>query len=157
MKEPKDKSVSYLLWMGCFFGGFGLQRIYLGRYVSGIFYLMTLGVFGFGQLLDLALIPTMVDEENMKYSSLRGGLGYVPGLQSGSQISLVEKSSRPESLEVTILRICRDRGEATRSDCIIDSGADHKVVTATLKQLIYEDLVTVHNRDSDGSIVYRAV
>jgi TM2 domain-containing membrane protein YozV len=157
MREPKDKNVSYLLWLGCFVGGSGLHRIYLGRYFSGIIYLMTFGVFGLGQLLDLALIPSMVDEENLKYAALRGGLGYTPGLQSANQITMVEKTLRPESLEVTILRICRDRGEATRSDCIIDSGADHKDVTATLKKLIYEDLVTVHNRDSDGSVVYRAV
>ncbi len=157
MREPKDKGVSYLLWMGCFFGGFGIQRLYLGRYVSGVFYLMTFGVFGFGQLLDLALIPSMVDEENLKYAALRGGLGYTPGLPAGNQISLVEKNPRSELLEVTILRICRDRGEATRSDCIIDSGADRQAVATTLKMLVHEDLLTVHNRDSDGSVVYRAV
>jgi TM2 domain-containing membrane protein YozV len=157
MKEPKDKGVSYLLWLGFFLGGAGLHRIYLGRYVSGAFYLMTWGWFGFGQLLDLALIPNMVDEENLKYLALRGGAGYVPGLPAANQISLVEKNLRAEPLDVTILRICRERGEATRSDCIIDSGADRKDVTATLKILIHEDLLTVHNRDSDGSVVYRAV
>jgi TM2 domain-containing membrane protein YozV len=157
MKEPKDKSVSYLLWLAFLLGGAGLHRIYLGRYISGAFYLVTWGWFGVGQLLDLVLIPGMVDEENLKYMALRGGVGYTPGLQAANQIALVEKTGRSELLEVTILRICRERGEATRSDCIIDSGADRKDVTATLKMLVHEDLLTVHNRDSDGSVVYRAV
>jgi TM2 domain len=159
MKEPKDKSVSYLLWLACLLGVSGLQRIYLGRYVSGAFYIITWGWFGVGQLLDLALIPGMVDDENLKYMALRGGVGYSPALQGQNPIVLVNKnySARPDSMEVAILRICRDRGEATLSDCVIDTGADIKEVKAVIKNLIHEDLLQIHNRDSDGSVVYRAV
>jgi TM2 domain len=159
MKEPKDKSVSYLLWLACLLGVSGLQRIYLGRYVSGAFYIITWGWFGVGQLLDLALIPGMVDDENLKYMALRGGVGYGPALQGQNPVVLVNKnhSARPDSMEVAILRICRDRGEATLSDCVIDTGADIKEVKAVIKNLIHEDLLQIHNRDSDGSVVYRAV
>lgn len=159
MKEPKDKSVSYLLWLACLLGVSGLQRIYLGRYVSGAFYIITWGWFGVGQLLDLALIPGMVDDENLKYMALRGGVGYSPALQGQNPVVLVNKnhSARPDSMEVAILRICRDRGEATLSDCVIDTGADIKEVKAVIKNLIHEDLLQIHNRDSDGSVVYRAV
>jgi hypothetical protein len=159
MKEPKDKSVSYLLWLACLLGVSGLQRIYLGRYVSGAFYIITWGWFGIGQLLDLALIPGMVDDENLKYMALRGGAGYSPALQGQNPIVLVNKnhSARPDSMEVAILRICRDRGEATLSDCVIDTGADIKEVKAVIKNLIHEDLLQIHNRESDGSVVYRAV
>jgi hypothetical protein len=159
MKEPKDKSVSYLLWLACLLGVSGLQRIYLGRYVSGAFYIITWGWFGIGQLLDLALIPGMVDDENLKYMALRGGVGYSPALQGQNPIVLVNKnhSARPDSMEVAILRICRDRGEATLSDCVIDTGADIKEVKAVIKNLIHEDLLQIHNRESDGSVVYRAV
>jgi hypothetical protein len=137
----------------------GLQRIYLGRYVSGAFYIITWGWFGVGQLLDLALIPGMVDDENLKYMALRGGVGYSPSLQGQNPVVLVNnsKSVRPDSMEVAILRICRDRGEATLSDCVIDTGADIKEVKAVIKNLIHEDLLQIHNRDSDGSVVYRAV
>jgi hypothetical protein len=159
MKEPKDKSVSYLLWLACLLGVSGLQRIYLGRYVSGAFYIITWGWFGVGQLLDLALIPGMVDDENLKYMALRGGVGYSPALQGQNPVVLVNKNhfARPDSMEVAILRICRDRGEATLSDCVIDTGADIKEVKAVIKNLIHEDLLQIHNRDSDGSVVYRAV
>lgn len=159
MKEPKEKNVSYLLWLACLLGVSGLQRIYLGRYVSGVFYIVTWGWFGIGQLLDLALIPGMVDEENLKYLALRGGLGYNPAIPSQAPIALVNhnRQPKPESMEVTILRICRDRGEATLSDCVIDTGADIKEVKAVIRNLIHEDLLQIHNRDSDGSVVYKAV
>lgn len=160
MKEPKDKSVSYLLWLACLLGVAGLQRIYLGRYVSGVFYILTYGWFGVGQLLDLALIPGMVDEENLKYMALRGGVGYTPMMQGQTHVSLVDRNFQPQkidSMDVAILRICRDRGEATLSDCVIDTGADIKDVKATIKKLIHEDLIEIHNRESDGSVVYRAV
>jgi TM2 domain-containing membrane protein YozV len=160
MKEPKDKSVSYLLWLACLLGVAGLQRIYLGRYVSGAFYILTYGWFGVGQLLDLALIPNMVDEENLKYMALRGGVGYNPAMQGQNPIALVDQGfprQKVDSIDVAILRICRDRGEATLSDCVIDTGADIKDVKATIKRLIHEDLLEVQNRESDGSVVYRAV
>jgi TM2 domain-containing membrane protein YozV len=159
MKEPKDKSVSYLLWLACLLGVSGLQRIYLGRYVSGAFYIVTWGWFGIGQLLDLALIPGMVDEENLKYMALRGGMGYSPSLQSQNPVAVLVNNNRPrtESMEVAILRICRDRGEATLSDCVIDTGAEIKEVKAVIRNLIHEDLLRIYNRDSDGSVVYKAV
>lgn len=160
MKELKDKSTSYLFWIAGCVGFCGLQRIYLGRYVTGVLYLATGGCLGIGQLLDLLLIPGMVDEENLKYMALRGGVGYGPALQSQNPVVMVERTQRPartESMEVSILRICRDRGEATLSDCVIDTGADIKEVKAVIRNLIHEDLLQIYNRDSDGSVVYKAV
>jgi TM2 domain-containing membrane protein YozV len=164
MREPKDKNVSYLLWLACLVGVSGLQRIYLGRYISGAFYLITLGWLGIGQLLDLVLIPGMVDEENLKYMAMRGGMGYNPSLYGQNPVALVNSNAgannvlmKPESMEVAILRICRDRGEATLSDCVIDTGAEIKEVKAVIRNLVKEDLLQIHNRDSDGSVVYRAV
>lgn len=50
----KNKWVVFLL---CFFlGCFGVHRFYEKKIVSGIFYLLTLGVFGFGVLVDLVSI-----------------------------------------------------------------------------------------------------
>jgi TM2 domain-containing membrane protein YozV len=160
MKEPKDKSISYIFWIAGCVGCCGLQRIYLGRYFTGLLYLATGGCLGIGQLLDLILIPGMVDEENLKYLALQGGVGYGSTLPSQNQVVMVERTQRPartESMEVSVLRICRDRGEATLSDCVIDTGAEIKEVKAVIRNLIHEDLLQIHNRDSDGSVVYKAV
>ncbi|GAM25498.1 hypothetical protein SAMD00019534_086730 [Acytostelium subglobosum LB1] len=58
----KDILVAYLLWF--FLGVFGVHRFYLNRPCSGVLYLFTLGVFGIGWLVDICLIPGMVEHEN---------------------------------------------------------------------------------------------
>jgi TM2 domain-containing membrane protein YozV len=45
----------------------GIHRFYLNRPISGIIWLLTGGLFGIGWLIDLCLIPGMVEEENIRY------------------------------------------------------------------------------------------
>ncbi len=62
--EQKSKAVAYLLW---FFGGFGvlgLHRFYLGRIGTGLGWLFSWGLFGFGALYDLFALSGMVDDQN---------------------------------------------------------------------------------------------
>ncbi|EGC31297.1 hypothetical protein DICPUDRAFT_156873 [Dictyostelium purpureum] len=58
----KDLAVTYLLWF--FLGVFGIHRFYLNRPCSGVLYLFTGGIFLIGWLVDICLIPSMVEEEN---------------------------------------------------------------------------------------------
>lgn len=62
--EQKSKAIAYLLW---FFGGFGvlgLHRFYLGRVGTGLGWLFSWGLFGFGALFDLFALSGMVDDQN---------------------------------------------------------------------------------------------
>lgn len=50
----KSKNTTLLL---CFFlGVFGVHRFYVGKSGSGILYLLTMGLFGFGALFDFIMI-----------------------------------------------------------------------------------------------------
>ncbi|PSP19314.1 MAG: TM2 domain-containing protein [Cyanobacteria bacterium QS_8_64_29] len=144
----KNREVAYVLWLLCLTSLCGLHRIYLGRYASGIVYLLTLGLFGIGQLIDLVLIPGMVREENLKQKALR---------QEAAQAGILEGTASEERLEVRILRVCRDRDGATVSDCAIETAASPARVKEVLAQLMREEAVTVDNRASDGAVVYRAI
>ncbi len=66
----KSKGVAYLLWF--FFGGLGVHRFYVGKVGTGILYLLTLGFFGFGWLLDLFLLGGYVDTYNALHMSMYG-------------------------------------------------------------------------------------
>ena len=67
----KTNGIAYLCWCLCFIGICGVQRLYTGRIISGILWLLTFGLLGIGQLVDLFLIPGMVEssDQGMKRSN----------------------------------------------------------------------------------------
>jgi TM2 domain-containing membrane protein YozV len=62
----KSVAVALLLWCLCFLGLCGLHRIYVGRVGTGILWLLTLGLLGVGQLIDLFLLGSMVKIANLE-------------------------------------------------------------------------------------------
>lgn len=54
----KDKKVTIILCCIGLIGIAGLHRFYSKKYVSGIIWLLTLGIFGIGTIIDLVLLVT---------------------------------------------------------------------------------------------------
>ena len=71
----KSTTVTYLLWILGGFGVLGLHRFYLGRWVSGLIWLFTGGVFMVGSIIDLFVIPEMVRVENLSRKLLQQAQG----------------------------------------------------------------------------------
>jgi len=64
--------LAYLLWLPCLFGICGVHRFYCGKFITGLLWLFTFGLLGFGQLIDLLLIPGMVAQANLRLMRLGG-------------------------------------------------------------------------------------
>ncbi|MBA3981496.1 MAG: hypothetical protein C0462_12940 [Alcanivorax sp.] len=47
-----------------FLGIFGIHRMYMGKWVTGILYLLTLGLLGLGYLYDLWTLNSQISERN---------------------------------------------------------------------------------------------
>ena len=62
----KSTLAAYILWLLGLAGICGLHRFYLGRPWTGLLWLLTVGLLGIGQIIDLFLIPGMVREENLE-------------------------------------------------------------------------------------------
>ena len=58
----KSYNLSWILLT--FLGIFGIHRFYLGKWVTGIIWLLTGGLFLFGLLYDLWTLNTQIDEVN---------------------------------------------------------------------------------------------
>ncbi|MCW5201928.1 TM2 domain-containing protein [Desulfobulbus sp. US1] len=59
---PTDYNICWILLV--FLGAFGVHRMYMGKWLSGILYLLTLGVFGLGILYDLWTLNNQLTEVN---------------------------------------------------------------------------------------------
>ena len=59
---PLNYSVAWLLLT--YLGVFGLHRFYMGKWLTGLLYLVTLGFFGIGVFYDFWTLNGQVDELN---------------------------------------------------------------------------------------------
>ncbi|WP_145076997.1 TM2 domain-containing protein [Poriferisphaera corsica] len=64
---PKPE-FAYIFWFLCFLGLFGVHRFYSGRWVTGILWLLTGGLFLIGQIIDLVLIPGQCRHPKWQYT-----------------------------------------------------------------------------------------
>lgn len=59
---PTDYSVAWILLT--FLGVFGIHRFYMGKWGTGILYLLTLGLFGIGIIYDFWTLNSQISELN---------------------------------------------------------------------------------------------
>jgi TM2 domain-containing membrane protein YozV len=144
-QERRSVGLTYVFWAMGLFGLNGIHRFYCRKPVSGGIWLMSLGLVGIGQMVDLFLIPGMVEEANR------------PLLQRG--LDTANNAAMP-SLERQLLRLARTSGHAgfSLNDALIElelpAGAGSAVVRSEIERLLTEHLLDVGN-DDRGRVVYR--
>ncbi len=146
LNERRSVALSYGLWCLSLVGVFGVHRMYNRKPLSGVLWLLTFGFCGVGQLVDLFLIPRMVEEANqallLQQVQARGDLPVLP------------------SLEKQLLRLARQRapGGFTLNDALLDvdalPGQTSAAITQEIQRLLEADLLHVGN-DERGRVVYR--
>jgi TM2 domain-containing membrane protein YozV len=62
----RSTTTAYLLWCLVFIGFAGIHRIYAGKVFTGLLWLFTAGLFLIGQIIDLFLIPGMIERANLR-------------------------------------------------------------------------------------------
>jgi TM2 domain-containing membrane protein YozV len=69
-RPRRDIVTAYILLAPALIGLSGLHRFYVGRWGTGLLWLVTGGLCGVGSIIDLVMMPRMVDDHN------RGALGW---------------------------------------------------------------------------------
>ena len=157
-------ATSYLLCAGWFLGFGGLHRLYNGKIGTGLLWLFTLGLFGFGQFVDLFLIANMVDEYQLKLLAKNGlGPNGLPlsqpaiALQHQREAANTQTDNRPptEQLMIQLLQAAQARGGTLSvTQGVMATGASFAEVEAVMKEMLKSGYVNVMNDPDTGVIVY---
>jgi TM2 domain-containing membrane protein YozV len=168
MKETRSQT-SYLLWLACIFQVHGLHRLYNGKIGTGLLWMCTFGFFWVGQVVDLFLIPNMVEEHNLKLRAKLGMNPYGVPLDSASvQPTLVKeqemaayastKSAQPLTEEELMIKLTqaaqRRGGKISVTQGVIDTEANFAEVEQALKQMVKKGYVGVENHPVSGVVMY---
>jgi hypothetical protein len=140
----KSSGWSYLLAaLGLVTPVAGIHRFYLGRPVSGFFYLMTWGFFGVGTVIDLFRIPRMVDDENLR--QLPPGRQAL-ALAAGPPVALPPPEAAKDKLtpEQQILRLAGERDGAVTVEMVaMKTGMSLQQAKKELERLRKEEFCTI--------------
>lgn len=158
LDEPRvnNLAISYLLWAGCFFGTFGLHRLYNGKIVTGLLWMCTFGLLGMGQLFDLLLMPSLLEEHNGK---LRDKLGIsplgVPIYYPSAAIAAPPPQPTRDQLMIELLKAAATKGgKLSVTQGVMATGASFAAVEATLKEMLKTGYVSVSNDPVTGIVLY---
>ena len=136
--EQRNLVLAYGLWALGVVGVCGLHRFYNRKPLSGALWLLTFGFCFVGQLVDLWLMPELVQQANASLL-LRGG---------------------PPSVERQLVQLARRSGEAgfTLNDALLEMdlplGVESREVREEIERLLHAQLLDVAN-DERGRVIYR--
>jgi hypothetical protein len=140
-----SKGIAYLLWLGWPLGLGGLHRFYLGKPVSGFFYLITWGFLGIGQIIDLFRIPRLVREENVKLLREEAelmGAGALPPMEG------------PNIRQLLLQAAAKNAGQLSVTQAVMATGKDFAEVEKILDDMVRSGYVGMDNDASTGHVVY---
>lgn len=154
------EGISYGLWCTCLLGLFGLHRIYLGKYGTGILYLLTFGLFGIGQFVDLIRMRKLVADANIREGyALHPRAAHQLLMQhegSGARSARGELKKSPKPLRLRLLEAAMVRGGAISvTEGVAATGAGFEEVEETLRGLVKAGYVDVDNAPNSGVVIYR--
>ena len=155
---PMNKvSSAYILWLGGFLSLNGLHRLYNGKIATGLLWLCTFGLFGVGQLVDLLLIPNMVEDYNTKMKIKMGvSANGVPLNPSVVATSVIKPSK--QQLMVLLLKAAEVRnGKLSVTQGVMDTGSSFSEVEAVLKEMLKSGYVKIDNHPVTGVVVYEFI
>lgn len=135
----------YAFWCLFFLGLGGAHRIYLGKYGTGVLWLLTFGLFGIGQVVDLFRMKTLVQDANQRAGKLP------PTPQDPAVLQ-----QRVASIRQRLVRAARaNGGSLSVTEAVAATGLDFPETEKTLQEMVRGGYVDVDNAPGTGVVIYR--
>ncbi|MDR0786088.1 MAG: TM2 domain-containing protein [Treponema sp.] len=157
----KSKGVAYLLWF--FLGVFGAHRFYLEKIGTGVLYLLTVGVFGIGWIIDLFTLGNQVDVYNAIHGGVGGSIGGVGGSINSNQNNIVVNVTAPAaaapvssgkiSAEKQILTLADRSDTLSLKQIVSQTSLELDEAEEAVKKLIAKGMAK-EQVDPDGRLTY---
>lgn len=157
----KRLNTTYILWLVGFILGTslrplkGMHRFYNGKILTGVLWMIPV-IGDIGSLVDLFLIPRMVDEYETK---ARAKLGMSEsGVPLAPQAAVTQTLSPPtrEQQMVKLLKAAQARGgQLSVTQAVMDTSIGFTEVEDLLRDMVKRGYATVDNDDRTGVVVYR--
>ena len=156
-KNTERLLVSYLLCGGVFFGCGGLHRLYNGKIATGLLWMITGGMFGIGQFIDVFLLPDIVSQKEMELR-LKAGLSPIGVPQQPTVVvSEVVSEVRPpeEALQVRLLRAAQTHGgKLFVTKGVMETGVNFPEDEKTLNEMMQSGYINIENDPKTGVVIY---
>ena len=133
--------IAYFLWFISIWGVLGFHRFYLGKFGTGLLFMVTGGLFSIGSIYDLFTLPLQVREANLRLAYREAINGrYVPReprhFTDDFKTSMRDEIKK-DSLERVILKTAKDnQGIVTPSEVAVESGRSIDQAKNALEKLV---------------------
>lgn len=147
---------AYILWAGCVLGLNGLHRLYNGKIGTGLLWLCTGGLLGIGQFIDLLLIPSMVEDHNLKIRAKLGVSSSGVPLAPTSAVTMTVPERTRQDLMISLVKAAYHKGgRLSVTQGVMATGSGFMEVEATLNEMVKTGYVSITNDNETGIVIYQ--
>jgi len=149
--DEYSPGVAFGLWLACLFGLCGVHRFYLRKPGTGVLWLLTFGLLGIGQLVDLIRLRDMVEDENILAEGRK-----TRALQRAERKALPPARVSAEDLRQTLLKAAAARGGALSvTQGVLACGKSFEEVEAALDEMAKKGYAEIDNDPNSGVVIYK--
>lgn len=153
----KRLTLSYVLLLAGFFSPFaGMHRLYNRKIGTGLLWLCTWGLFGFGQFIDLFYVAEMAEEHELKRLKARYGDSVHDLLREPVIATQTLKQPTRQEKMVKLLKAAQNHaGQLSVTQAVMDTGMSFEEVESLLQDMVKSGYVGVDNHPATGVVVYQ--